>query len=110
MRTVVGLNAHLGRATSSLGQIATGTEHTYSRTYYSNQLVATYASQTFAIQKKSHKTVAELKEDGTITWKTTPRLLLKNDGNGIEGQILQIAYLNPQYYIEDEQSTKTTKK
>lgn len=45
-------------------------EHTYSRQYFSNQLVATYGDK--------HKTVAELHENGTITWKTTPKYLLKD--------------------------------
>jgi|tagenome__1003787_1003787.scaffolds.fasta_scaffold20819088_2 hypothetical protein len=48
--------------------------HAYSRQYFSNQLVSTY--------KDKFKCVAELNEDGRITWKTTPNLTLKRNDDG----------------------------
>jgi len=46
-------------------------EHTYTRQYFSNQLVSTYVSPN---KKNTFECIAELNEDGRLTWKTTPYL------------------------------------
>ena len=54
--------------------------YTYSRQYFSNQLVSTY--------KDKFKCIAQLEENGKITWKTTPNLMLK--GDIVDGKIISI--------------------
>jgi hypothetical protein len=61
----------------------------YKRQYFSNQLVATY--------KDKHKTVAELNEDGTLSWKTTPEVYLLRDGE-VYGKVLRIHFIPPDVY------------
>lgn len=65
-------------------------QEAHNRQYFSNQLVSTY--------KDKFKCVAELNEDGRLTWKTTPELHLIR-GKEVFGKITRIQFVEPYYYI-----------
>jgi hypothetical protein len=69
-------------------------QHTYQRQYFSNQLAATYNRV-----GNTHKTIAQLQENGTVTWKTTPAIKTHTTrGTDLDGRILRMEFVYPYYY------------